>query len=292
MANRPWSVAVTADLHWGIRPHADEATRLLADFLRADPPDLLLLAGDLGADEHFGPGLDVFADLPCRKALVPGNHDIWVREEDARGDSLTVYREHLPRLCAERGFHYLDAGPLVLDDRLAVVGSINWYDYSWAIDELRRRFPGEEERLQTKRFTRGRHNDGRFVRWPLDDGRFTREVAGELARHLHQARAAAEQVIVVTHHPPFRGLSFPRLLPLVTLDGLLWEAFTGNVHVERLLADHSSHVPYVFCGHTHKPREGQLRSTRGLNVGSDYDVKRLLLLTWPDGTIETHTFEG
>ena len=56
---------------------------------------------------------------------------------------------------------------------LALVGSINWYDYSWSLEKLRECYPDELHRLESKRFTRGRHNDANFVRWPLDDVRFT-----------------------------------------------------------------------------------------------------------------------
>src|SRR5437016_4614024 len=89
-------LAFTADLHWGSRPSGDEATRLLHDFLRDHPPDVLILAGDVGAGQHFKACLALFDDLSCRKAVIPGNHDIWVTENDARGDSLQVYREYLP----------------------------------------------------------------------------------------------------------------------------------------------------------------------------------------------------
>src|SRR5262249_59372050 len=81
-------LAIPADLHWGIRPAGDAATRLLLDFLRAAPPDLLVLAGDVGAGDEFDPCLALFDDLSCRKALVPGNHDIWVADGDPPPDSL------------------------------------------------------------------------------------------------------------------------------------------------------------------------------------------------------------
>src|SRR5438034_579393 len=84
---------------------------VIADLGR-EPPDVLILAGDIGAGPEFGPCLALFDGLDCRKALVPGNHDVWVTADDVRGDSLAVYHEHLPALCAEHGFHYLDHGPL------------------------------------------------------------------------------------------------------------------------------------------------------------------------------------
>src|SRR5438874_1505321 len=182
-------VAVTADLHYGVRhPDGTEATLALAADLFADPPDLFIIAGDIGAGGEFDRCLDLFASLPCQKALVAGNHDIWVRSADPRGDSLAVYREYLPRVAAARGFHYLDHGPLVLPDAgLAVVGSMNWYDYSWAADRLPAAAADWRDRLVTKRFTRGRHNDANFVRWQHDDVAFTREIVAALTAHLNQA---------------------------------------------------------------------------------------------------------
>src|SRR5262249_17424365 len=161
---------LTADLHWGSHARGDEATLLLASFLKQLRPDVLVLAGDIGAGRHYEPCLALFDDLACQKALVPGNHDIWVEADDSRGDSLKVYREHLPKLSARHGFHYLDQGPmLIADAELGMVGSINWYDYSWSVSALREITTDWEKRLKHKVFSRGRHNDARYIRWPLDD---------------------------------------------------------------------------------------------------------------------------
>jgi 3',5'-cyclic AMP phosphodiesterase CpdA len=283
-------IAITADLHWGHRTGAD-AVRLLASYLHAEPPDVLVLAGDLGVGLMFGDCLRLFADLPCRKALVPGNHDVWVQADGADYDSLTLYDKQLPH-CAERfGFHHLDQGPLLLPDAgLALVGSMNWYDYSWALDELRRRFPTEEHRLHSKRFTRGRHNDANFVRWPLDDVQFTARVVATFARQLQSALATTDKAIVIVHHPPFHGLSFPQQESPLPLDALLWEAFSGNRAMEEVLARHAERIPFAFCGHTHRAREAMLGPIRGYNIGGDYAFKRLLVLNWPEGTVTTHEF--
>jgi 3',5'-cyclic AMP phosphodiesterase CpdA len=282
-------LAFTADLHWGINARGDDATRLLLAFLQAEPPDVLVLAGDVGAAENFAPCLELFAPLPGRKALVPGNHDVWVREDDSRGDSLRVYQDDLPRQSAAHGFHYLDQGPLLLPEAdLALVGAMNWYDYSWSLDELKQFTPDWEWRLQTKRFSRGRHNDARFVRWPLTDQEFTARTVAGIDEHLRQARAAVGRSVLVTHHPPFYGLSFPRAA--VTLDSLLWDAFGGNRALEQLLAQHADRVAFAFCGHTHRAREGRLDGVRGYNVGGDYHFKRLLVLDWPAGAVAAHQF--
>src|SRR5947207_1535981 len=107
------TIALTADLHWGIRPAGDVATTQLVADLAERPADIIVLAGDVGAGEDFARCLQLFANLPGRKALVPGNHDVWVTAEDQRGDSWHVYSEYLPRVCREFGFHYLDQGPLL-----------------------------------------------------------------------------------------------------------------------------------------------------------------------------------
>jgi predicted phosphohydrolase len=284
-------IAITADLHWGSRAAGDEATRLLRMFLQDSPPDVLVLAGDVGSGAHFDACLELFASLPCHKALVPGNHDLWVTATDPRGDSLDVYRQHLPARCAAHGFHYLDQAPLLLTEaRLALVGSINWYDYSWSIEALRRDFPEAEARLYSKRFTRGQHNDANFIRWPIDDGAFTQEVVSALEKHLKEALRQCDNAIAFTHHPPYYGLSFPRLEPPRTMDGLLWDAFSGNRSMEALLGEHAPRIDFAFCGHTHRACDNTLAGIRGYNIGGDYHFKRLLMLDWPEGAVSPHVF--
>lgn len=296
-------IAVTADLHWGHGERGTNATLALADYLRGNPPDLLLLGGDQGTAQHFDGCLDLFADLPCPKALVPGNHDVWVESDDSRGDSLNVYERHLPALCHTRGYHYLDHGPLFLDEgglrcasptlpqTLAVVGTINWYDYSWSLEKLKTETPDWEWRLQTMAFSRGRHNDRRFVRWPLTDVAFTHRVVSDFAKHLEQALERADKVLVLTHHPACYGLNFPRETdgPL-SLDALLWDAFSGNQALEDLLSRHADRIAAIFSGHTHRARENRLGAAPAHNVGGDYHFKRLLLFDWPGGAVESHTF--
>jgi predicted phosphohydrolase len=283
-------IALTADLHWGHRK-GGEAVRLLASFVRHSPPDLLILAGDIGTGRAFEECLALFADLPCRKALVPGNHDVWVLSENAPHDSLAVYEQVLPALAARYDFHYLDHGPLILPGAdLAIVGTINWYDYSWGVEGIRRFYPDEEGRLRSKRFNRGRHNDANFVRWQLDDGSFTARIVERFEGQLLRALGQVSRVIVVTHHPPFYGLGFARPGPPVELDSFLWDAFCGNRAMEEVLGRHAERIAFAFCGHTHQARENRLGGIRGYNIGGDYHFKRLLMLDWPAGRVEAREF--
>jgi predicted phosphohydrolase len=285
------SLAVTADLHMN-HSRGQRANDALLAFLRDNTPDVLILAGDVAASVSFGASLERFADLPCHKAVTPGNHDLWV-PTDHPDDSLHAYEVSMPEEAARHGFHWLDGGPMLLPEYgLAIAGSVNWYDYSWAIDKLRQLYPEEEHRLASKRFTRGRHNDAVFVRWPLNDVSFTERVTSNLERHLNEALDAVPACIVVTHHPPVPGMSFPGPRPGYTLDSLLWDAFAGNTATERLLTRHAGRIPFAFCGHTHRENETRIGPMRGMNIGGGYDTKRLLWLDWPEGAVTAHTFTG
>ena len=284
-------IAITADLHFGHNRLGNDATQLLLQHLQAQAPDLLLLGGDIGTDEHFGECLQFFHALPCLKALVPGNHDLWVADNDHRGDSLGVYQQYLPGLCKSHGYHYLDDGPLILPDaNLAIVGSINWYDYSWSLERMKAEIPNWQWHIENKAFSRGRHNDKRFIRWPSDDVSFTRDVVTKFETHLMQSLEQVEHALVMTHHPAFHGLSFPRATPAQGLDELLWEALSGNRGLELILEKHAPRIPLIFSGHTHRSAEAQLGPARGINIGGDYHFKRMLMVDWPAGTIETFIF--
>lgn len=283
-------IAVTADLHWGIHETGDASTRRLISFLAEQPPDLLVLAGDIGAGDDFERCLELFDRFSMPKALVPGNHDIWVSPDDERGDSWKVYSEILPEISARHGFHCLDRGPLIFAETdLAVVGSMNWYDYSWADDPTWAKPDDWEQRLRDMRFTRGRHNDRRFVRWPFTDVSFTAQAVEKLEAQLADALRQASQAIVVTHHPAFEGLKYPESLP-PHLDQMLWRAFSGNRSMERLIERHADRISLVMSGHTHRARDNHFAGIPGHNIGGDYGWKRLLTISWPARSMESHEF--
>jgi predicted phosphohydrolase len=289
--SRPFRLAVTADLHYGARhPVGNRSTQALVNRLIEDPPDLLILAGDVGAGDDFLRCLELFDRLDCRKALVPGNHDIWVRHDDARGDSQVVYDEWLPDACREHGFEYLDHQWLTVPEcDLAIVGTMNWYDYSWSVEQLKDATTDWEERLRTKRFSRGMHNDANFVRWPFTDRSFADRCVERFQAHLEEALGRHSQAVVVTHHPPVKGLLYPGKQP-PTLDGLLWMAFSGNTQLESLVERHAARIPFVFCGHTHAARECNIGPSHGINIGGDYHFKRLVRVEFPTRAVTAEEF--
>jgi hypothetical protein len=94
----------------------------------------------------------------------------------------------------------------------------------------------------------------------------------------------------MTHHPAFHGIGFPRSAPAQGLDELLWEALSGNQALEHVLSQHAERIALILSGHIHRAAEAILGPARGINIGGDYHFKRLLVLDWPAGTLDTHVF--
>ncbi|MFN3651252.1 MAG: metallophosphoesterase [Armatimonadota bacterium] len=279
-------LAITADLHWGVSRRGDRATRALRRRVEELAPDLFAIAGDVGEGGDFARCLALFSGLSCPRVLVPGNHDLWIRAPGA--SSLALYRERLPRLAVEHGFHYLDTAPLVSDDGAeAVVGSINWYDYSFADPELEREIPAAPRMYREKRFPRGVHNDGRFVSLEMDDPTFTGEVVEQFRRHLAALPPTVTRVTVIQHHPPVRELFWPG--PITHVEGRFWLAFTGNRRMQDAVLD-DARIAAVVCGHTHAACTAEVAGRRCFNVGGDYDWKRLLLLDTGSGEEQAWEF--
>lgn len=272
-------LAVTSDLHWGLNPAGDRATRDLAAQLEALAPDAFVISGDVGEGEWFRECLEQFGGVPGARLVVPGNHDLWTRTPGE--SSLQRYHQVLPQEAASAGFHYLDHQPFLVErEGLAILGSINWYDYSFAAPEVEAEYPNAQEMYRAKLFPNGRHNDGRFVHLEQSDAEFTGEVVSRFAGQLAELPGEISQVIAVQHHPPVRELFYPT--PLTNTYQRFWLAYTGNRRMQDLVLS-DPRIRTVLCGHTHAACNADVQGKRCLNIGGDYDFKRLLLLDTATG---------
>lgn len=272
-------LAVTADLHWGHGGRGDAATRELARAVAELAPDVFAIAGDVGQEAHFRTCLALFAALECVRLVVPGNHDLWTTSPVV--SSLEVYERRLPRAAAGEGFQYLDLQPyLAPGGREAIVGSINWYDYSFADPDVEVEVPNARDLYAAKLFPRGRHNDGQFVHLGMTDAGFCERLVERFREQVAALPSSVERLTVIQHHPPVRELFYPSAL--TTLDQRFWLAYTGNRRMEEaVLAE--PRVRTVLCGHTHAFQEVWVGERRCLNIGGDYGWKRLLLLDTETG---------
>src|SRR5215212_3732456 len=127
----------TADLHYNhhrSKPVADELIDEMNRVCETSHIDAILLVGDTAVAD--GDSLEQCLSrirFAGEKIFVAGNHELWTRS----ADSYKIFREDLPRRVRELGWRWLEDDPFVASDRsVAIVGSVGWYDYSFAVPQL------------------------------------------------------------------------------------------------------------------------------------------------------------
>ena len=244
----------------------------MAERIRSHEPDVLAIGGDIAVprDGLLAECLSHFASAAPTLLVVPGNHDLWV---DGDGmDSLTRWEAEFPAAAAEAGFACLDVAPVVVNN-VGFVGTIGWYDYSFASDDL----PWTHEQYAAKELP-GRlvWNDGRRIKWHMADAEFTEMVAARLLEHVAEVRDSVRSIVAVTHHLPFAEIMGER-----QGDARFVEAYLGS----RALGDVLLSEPKVcvsLSGHSHRPARATVGHVRAIAVGSGYRTKRFTVLEVPN----------
>lgn len=275
---------VTADLHFNharSKPLAED----IIDRMNAAGGDAVLLVGDtaIGDGDSLEQCLSRFR-IPGPKLFVAGNHELWT----LGSDSHEIFIDVLPRRVRDLGWHWLQTQPAKLGSTW-IVGSVGWYDYSFAQPELGipRRFyegklsPGAAERLSEyadlfhpaddigdeARKVIARWNDGKFVKLHRPDDQFLDELLDQLRSQL-AAIPAGEAILAAVHHLPFREL----LPPARSIQWDFTKAYLGSERLGQLLLEFPA-ITQVFCGHSHFPAEAQIGSIKAINIGSGYGWK-------------------
>jgi predicted phosphodiesterase len=280
-------VLITADLHFNHARSHPLAVELIDDINRAGG-DVLILAGDTAVAD--GDALErclsrvTFAGP---KLIIAGNHELWT----TRDDSYAIHADELPRRVRALGWHWLETEPFVAGD-VAFVGSVGWYDYSFAPPSLGipRRFyeakvsPGAAAMLEEyaplvdasheeavphhARDVIARWNDGKFVKLHRSDEAFLRELADRLDAQL-AALAHVRTVVAAIHHLPFRAL----LPPPRSAQWDFAKAYLGSDRLGDVLLKYEN-VRHAICGHSHFPATAQRHHITAVNIGSGYRAKR------------------
>ena len=297
---------ITADLHYNHAKSRPSAEDVAARMNRAGG-DAVLLVGDAasGDGEDLERCLDLF-DLSGPKLFVAGNHDLWTR----RGDSRALFEEELPRRVRGAGWRWLEGEPFVAG-RSAVVGSVGWYDYSFANESLgiprdfyaAKTSPGAvamtgepaelvdqvSELPEAARDVVARWNDGKFVSLGVDDVTFLEKCISRLEKDLG-AVASAETVVAAVHHVPLVELLPSHTMPQAAAGrrgrGIRFaRAYLGSGRLGEAVLRFPN-VRHLVCGHSHVAAQAVVQGAGGpvaaVNVGGGYRDKRFIALDLPD----------
>ena len=265
-------ILITADLHY--RPTQREVFVAFADWVQAQQPDCLVIAGDIGHPLRlFRRALQLFSSLECPKLVLAGNHDLYRGEVDSR----TLWEQTLPDATREEGFIWLEDEvirlPLgdaqkfdffgeveLLDEysqisgfsaetgflgrHLAIVGTMGWYDYSSRAPHL------DLDDAALRAMKRLVNHDADYIDWPWSDVAMARYLGRRFAGRLRGASddAAVNQVLVVTHVPIFEQ-AVPNH-PESEFWSLL-RASMGNFTLGELVR-RMPKVTHVVSGHIHR----------------------------------------
>src|SRR5439155_13236483 len=118
---------VTADLHYN-HPRSKALAEDLIEKINRAGGDVLLLVGDTAVSD--GDGIEQCLSrfrFDGPKLFVAGNHELWT----AGPDSYELFHQTLPSRVRALGWHWLQDAPITIGD-IAIVGSVGWYDYSFA----------------------------------------------------------------------------------------------------------------------------------------------------------------
>lgn len=238
-------LAWLTDLHLNFTTPAQR--QALYDSIRQASPDALLVGGDWAEAPSLIPTLNEWqANLPLPTYFVLGNHDFYHGSLHLVQTALAQYLPTQSRLT------YLStSAPISLTPQTALIGHDSWADGRCGdffrstvqlndyllINELKRLHPYKlHEKLNQ-----------------LGD-----EAAAYLAAQLTQALATHQNILLLTHVPPFREACWHQ----GQISDDTWLPHFANQAVGQrlatIMADHPKHQLTILCGHTHSDGTAQI----------------------------------
>ena len=283
---------VTADLHYNHARSKPLAIEVIDRMNQAGGDGVLLVGDTAVADgEEIESCLSQFK-IAGPKLFLCGNHELWTRG----ADSHALFTHDLPRRVEALGWRWLETRPLI-ERSFAIVGTVGWYDYSFASARLgiparfyeakmspgaaaylrREDLLGDQSDLSAEALeVVARWNDGKFVKLHRSDEAFLAECLARLTANLELA-SRSPHVVVASHHVPFRELLPPMRYSQVEFA----KAYLGSERIGELIRRFAN-VRQVYCGHSHFGAEAKLGDIRAVNIGSSYRHKMFETVELPD----------
>jgi len=236
---------------WASDLHLDQcsltrAGRFYQDVIVAEP-HILVVCGDIAEGPLFGHWLDDMAEAmaPLPIAFVLGNHDAYY-------DSIPAARTRARHVAqSHKGLHWLGGeGVLPLTEHTALVGVDGWADARYGNPHA---WFGMRDYAEIADFVGLRRTECHARMRQLGD-----EAAARLRELLDEALPRFDEVVVVTHVPPFAEAARFDGGPA---DETALPHFTCKAVGEALLSMamlYPDKCITVLCGHTHERAEVQV----------------------------------
>jgi len=245
-------ICCLGDIHyWGSTRVRLDLEKLAENIIKSycEDVDVVVIVGDItssGILDHVLEALTIIKSrgVGCKPILiVPGNHDIYLTMEEMKNmDSLVKLRKFNDFIDSLTGFVALMNKPYIIDG-VGFVGSIGWYDYSFAPS-----WAGLTIH-DYKRKSLGIHMwaDKYYVKLPFSDEEFTNILVDQLEKHIKQIYNKVDKIVAVLHHVPFRELVEYR-------GDLQWDYFStymGSEKFGQLIKKYRDKINLVLHGHQH-----------------------------------------
>jgi len=255
---------------WLTDPHLNflSETRLptFLDEVASARPDAVLISGDIGESHNVCEYLGLMlGSLGVPIYFVLGNHDFYYGSIRGTRERVSDFCKQHPRL------HYLSIeNAQELTSRVGLVGHDGWAD--GRLGDYRRSMVRMLDWKLIEEFS-GRDAE---ARWEVLK-RLADEAAAHIRRVLPEALARHDEVLMVTHVPPFLGACWHE----GAISNDQWSPhFTSQVMGDAILEimdGEPGKKLTVLCGHTHG--EGEFEAADNVLVltgGADYGSPRVV----------------
>lgn len=229
-------IGFISDLHFNLLPQPEEAFNVLCQEVNKASCDVLVIPGDIAEDviEVIDIVNRLVDSLRIPVYYVPGNHDIWYKDNKLVTDS--IYRQF-----AEDPNCLIDK-TIDLGDDLVLVGDIFWYDYSFANQSKY-----TKKQLSFKTYGERTWNDYFYVNWLMSDEDRNASFIEKMEERLKSLNG--KRVILISHMVNHEAFTVPE--DKFEMWGYM-NAFLGSRSLYQLIKDYN--VEIAACGHVHHRR--------------------------------------
>ncbi len=220
----------------------------------------IVIVGDISSSGNLGfvyitlSTIRDVVDIPV--LVVPGNHDIFLNlDEMGKGIDSLLKLDMFNEAVRITGCIPLMKKPYVIGDT-GFVGTIGWYDYSFAPDYLGLSI----EDFKIKYYGIYIWADKEYVRLPISDEEFTQILLNKFEEHIKEVYDKVDKIVAVMHHLPFRELVHYKHIP----EWDYFSTFMGSQAFGEIIRKYVK-IKLVLHGHQHNGvGEGTCREVHGI----------------------------